>query len=238
MKHSEQIGKIASALAKAQAKFDPVLKDRANPHLKSRYATLDSVLEATKSHLCAHAIATFASVVPHGDGYMMVLKLAHESGEWIECTHPIIGGGDRKGISAEQAFGIARTYAHRYLLLTALNVASEDDDGSYGGGSNNGNSSDNQPQRRPAKPDREPQQSSASDDLRDRVVYLYEHHQAAVEAAVQKAGGVDIGDLKHSEMKANVIGIFQAALAVLGANDPGDVTTTQLVEVINTLEPA
>ena len=46
MKLSENFDKILPALHKARSQFVKVKKDRQNTHLKNKYATLDSVLDA------------------------------------------------------------------------------------------------------------------------------------------------------------------------------------------------
>ncbi|HHU2622119.1 TPA: ERF family protein, partial [Escherichia coli] len=46
MKLSDQFDKVLPALHKARSLFVKVKKDRQNSHLKNRYATLDSVLDA------------------------------------------------------------------------------------------------------------------------------------------------------------------------------------------------
>ncbi|MHC5731862.1 MAG: ERF family protein, partial [Nostoc sp.] len=38
--------KLISALIKAKAEFQPIHKNKTNPHYKSKYADLDSVLDA------------------------------------------------------------------------------------------------------------------------------------------------------------------------------------------------
>lgn len=51
MKTSENITEIASALAKAQELINPAAYDAANPHFRSRYATLASVMQSCRAAL-------------------------------------------------------------------------------------------------------------------------------------------------------------------------------------------
>ena len=127
MTQSESIGQIASALAKAQGAFKPIVKNRTvSVNLKDgkgkytfTYATLDSVIEATREALSANGICNTAMI---SDG-LIVVKLYHASGEWFAASVPV------PPVSAGwQAFGSAITYARRYLLTPLLGVASEEDD--------------------------------------------------------------------------------------------------------------
>jgi hypothetical protein len=46
---------ITTALIAAKAKFTPIHKNKVNPHFKSKYATLDEILEAND---CRRACAS------------------------------------------------------------------------------------------------------------------------------------------------------------------------------------
>ena len=45
---SEQLNELFTALSRAQGEIRPALKDRENPHLRSKYADLGSVWEACR----------------------------------------------------------------------------------------------------------------------------------------------------------------------------------------------
>ena len=85
---SGSVAKITEALAHAQLKFDPVLKDAENPAFRAKYADLASVIRATQPHLAANGIVVVQ--MPHaqfGDAdakqITLTTLLAHTSGEWI-----------------------------------------------------------------------------------------------------------------------------------------------------------
>lgn len=128
---SATIGKLAEALAKAQANFDPVLKDSENPAFRSKYADLATVIEATRKHLSAQGIAIIQ--MPHArlDSEESTLRLTtimvHSSGEWIhsELSLPAMM---RERLDS-QTVGSAITYARRYALSAMTGVAQQDDDG-------------------------------------------------------------------------------------------------------------
>lgn len=116
---SETIGALISALCKARGEFAPATKESTNPHFRSKYADLETVVNATFPSLVKHGlfvIQTFA-------GDTLETMLAHESGEWIKGTQPLLGKQDPQGIAS------ASTYARRYGLMAILGVAPEDDDG-------------------------------------------------------------------------------------------------------------
>lgn len=122
---SESIGALVGALAKAQGAFEPIRKNRTvKVKLKSgggyefRYATLDSVIVATRRALAENGLALTATV-----GESLTVLLMHESGEWMASSVPLPSPkGDWQG------YGSAMQYARRYLISTMLGVASEHDD--------------------------------------------------------------------------------------------------------------
>lgn len=124
MDHSPTLGKLAKALAAAQADLNDAKKDSVNPHFKNKYASLNSVREELKRVLPKHGLATPQTTRPHGDaGVCVVTWLVHESGEWMrgELYLPV-------GKKDAQGFGSALTYARRYGLTTMVGIATEDDD--------------------------------------------------------------------------------------------------------------
>lgn len=124
MQHSQEIGKISAAIAKAQGKIEPAVFDRENPFHKNRYATLNSVISAVKSELTANEIAVFQGTDISEDGGLIVeTMLTHSSGEWIKSAikmHP--------KDNSPQSVGSAITYARRYLLAAMTCNSSEEDD--------------------------------------------------------------------------------------------------------------
>lgn len=135
MDHSATLGKLAKALAAAQAELKDAKKDSVNPHFKNKYASLNSVREELQRVLPKHGLATPQTTKPHGDaGVCVVTWLVHESGEWMkgELYLPV-------GKKDAQGFGSALTYARRYGLVTIVGISSEeDDDGEQAVKSSNG----------------------------------------------------------------------------------------------------
>lgn len=112
------------ALVKAQKAMGAVLKNASNPHLKSKYADLGSVLDACQSALHDNGFAIMQPCGKDQEGAYVETVLAHESGEsFASRVYLVIGKQDMQGV------GSAITYARRYGLLGMAGLAPEDDDG-------------------------------------------------------------------------------------------------------------
>lgn len=116
---------LYSALAAAQAEMGRARKDSTNPHFRSSYADLASVMDACMPALTRHGIAV---IQPPGEDemgrYVKTILTHSETGETVECRVPlIVAKNDMQG------FGSAVTYARRYGLMSMAGVAPDDDDG-------------------------------------------------------------------------------------------------------------
>lgn len=123
------LGKIASALAKAQLEIEGAKRDSENPYFKSQYADLAAVWDACHKHLNAKDIA-IVQTLKGGDGSVTVeTKLIHSSGEWIDSTITL-----RPKTNDPQGIGSAITYARRYALAAITGVCPVDDDANFTSG--------------------------------------------------------------------------------------------------------
>lgn len=137
--------KVAAALMRAQAKFDPLLKDTANPFYKSKYATLDQVIAATRPHLRAEGLIVLQRNIRREQEVGVVSRLLHvESGE--ELTSELTAPPDKFN---SQGIGSVITYLRRYDYQTLTGVAPEDDDGTAASGTTVSSQSEQRPQYRP-----------------------------------------------------------------------------------------
>lgn len=126
MKHSEQLDKIAPALAKAQGSLKPAVKDSDNPFFKSKYADLSSVWEACREPLKANGLSVIQGHGTEGGAHGHIwTMLLHESGQYLLGECPIVLGAKVD----PQALGSATTYTRRYALAAIMGVTQEDDDG-------------------------------------------------------------------------------------------------------------
>jgi ERF superfamily len=125
---SDKITNLAKAMIKVQKIIRPAMKDKVNSFTQSRYATLNSVMEACSEALINAGIWVTQYPVPvesSGSNLGLVTKLVHaESGEWQESliSMPLAKADP-------QAYGSALTYARRYGLLSMIGLVTEDDDG-------------------------------------------------------------------------------------------------------------
>lgn len=120
MKTSESMINISKALVEAHKKIGHAKKDAKNPHFKNDYATLESVIDASKHSLLENGIIVIQSI---SEKYLTT-RLQHTSGEFIESSIELLV--DRSNM---QGLGSAVTYARRYSLASMLNIAQSDDDG-------------------------------------------------------------------------------------------------------------
>jgi hypothetical protein len=125
MNSSPTIAALAASMAKAQAAIEGATKDKTNPHFKSKYADLASVVDAIKQPLANNNLAY--TQVMHDAEFASKVEtiILHASGEWLSCgvlSVPVVKND-------AQGYGSALTYARRYSLSAAFGVAPEDDDG-------------------------------------------------------------------------------------------------------------
>lgn len=125
MKTSESIKSIAIALVDSQTKIRFAIKDSTNPHFKSRYADLGSVIDAIKESLNLNGIAFIQTPTESAPGTLaLTTRLLHSSGEWIEDTAVCpLQKNDPQG------YGSALTYLRRYSLASITGLYQDDDDG-------------------------------------------------------------------------------------------------------------
>ena len=132
---SETIGKIAGALAKAQAELENPQKSLTAtipsvfPREESRtfrYASLASGLEIVRKCLSRHEIAMVQATAIDRDSSLIRLTttLVHASGEWMSSDWPVCPVSET---AAPHGMGAALTYARRYALFTLVGIAGEDD---------------------------------------------------------------------------------------------------------------
>ena len=123
---SESINELAGAILKVQAEICPAVKDRENPFAKTKYATLNSVVEASRAALLKHGVWLVQYSIPAEVGHLgLVTKMVHAtSGQWQTSLMVMpLPKADPQG------YGSALTYARRYSLATLVGLVVEDDDG-------------------------------------------------------------------------------------------------------------
>ena len=119
------MNELAKALVKAQAAMNHAAKDSKNPHFKSAYSSLASVIDAVRPALSSNGLAFVQRMHDSQGGVAVETVLIHESGEQYGCGVLFIPASKQDA----QGFGSALSYAKRYSLQSALGIASADDDG-------------------------------------------------------------------------------------------------------------
>ena len=136
---------LIGALVKAQAQMGKAKKGAKNPHFRSKYADLATVLECIVPALNAHGVALLQTPGWDADAGLVTMTtiLAHETGGMMTSTASCeLGRG-----SGPQALGSAISYLRRFTAKSVLALPEEDDDGNAAQGNA-------QQQPRSAKPTR------------------------------------------------------------------------------------
>src|SRR5512139_1565226 len=120
MATSEQTDKLDAALTKAQAEFKSARFDKVNPHYKNKYASLTSVIDATRHALVENGISVTQATAWRDGVLFVVTRLAH-AGQWISGEWPVEKG-------KPQEMGSAYTYARRYGLSGITCISADEDD--------------------------------------------------------------------------------------------------------------
>lgn len=130
MKTSDSLVNLAPALVKASAELRAITKDSINPHFKSTYASLDTIIDTVRPVLAKHGLAIAQGAnSPHTDeqgrvtAFTVETMLLHASGEYLSNAVVMpVGKADPQGA------GAAVTYGRRYALAAMLSLATEEDD--------------------------------------------------------------------------------------------------------------
>ena len=125
MKLSEKFDEVLPALHKARSMFVKVKKDKQNTHLKNKYATLDSVLDAITPALTDNDLMLMQDMIESEAPNRIKVEttVIHVSGQWVKfyAELPIVKN-DPQGV------GSAFTYARRYAAAAAFGLSQADDD--------------------------------------------------------------------------------------------------------------
>jgi hypothetical protein len=146
MTRSESITNLATALARAQSEMPVAVFDATNPFLKSKYASLGAVIQASRPILAKHKLSLVQFPISWGgngrngtDGTngaggdarppeMVGVEsiLMHESGEFVS-ERIVIPLTEEKGKTKVQCAGSTLTYLRRYSWAAILGMYSDED---------------------------------------------------------------------------------------------------------------
>jgi len=115
------VAALDAALCRARGSFSKVVKNSENPHFRSKYAGLSSVLEAVMPALAAEGLNISSCTVLDGGACKLTTTLSHVSGGWRISEFPIAD-------LSPQKLGSAQSYGMRYGTSALLHIAAEDED--------------------------------------------------------------------------------------------------------------
>ena len=129
MNKSESINELATALAKAQAVYPEIVKDKlVTVKMKSggtycyKFAEFSSIVAAVKKPLADNGISFHQELIDTEKGLTCLTTVMHSSGQWITSSMPVVPKEtDMQGIAG------AYTFSRRYGLSAAIGVVTEED---------------------------------------------------------------------------------------------------------------
>lgn len=196
MNRSENVSELAKSLIAFQQEVQDPRKDESNPFFKSKYVTLDNLINSVRPVLSKHNLAFLQ--IPSNNGDFITIKtiLMHSSGEYIEADelrlHPVKND--------PQGMGSAITYGRRYALQSILGIAwEEDDDGNAA--SLPQNKQQNTPQNKP-KTAEEKKKAEAINELKKQMGILQINDKEVRDLAQAKFNTRDITALTETQIKA------------------------------------
>jgi hypothetical protein len=157
MTRSESLSNLATALAKAQAEMPVAAFDATNPFLKSKYATLGAVIQASRPILAKHRLSLVQFPIneirhltpalspieaerekARGDGgsatgirpsvdYIGIESILTHESGEFVAERILIPLSEEKGKSKVQSAGSTLTYLRRYSWASILGMYSDED---------------------------------------------------------------------------------------------------------------
>lgn len=126
---SADIGKLAEALAKAQAKLEQpqknkkaTIKMKAGGQYSYDYADLPAVIDSLRAALSENGLSYVQPMRIDGDRLTLVTRLMHASGQWVASEWPLKVSSDPKETAA------MLTYGRRYSLTSLCGISAEETD--------------------------------------------------------------------------------------------------------------
>ena len=137
---SEAEARFNAAMARVQAKIEPVAHNASNEQTHSRYAKLAAINKAIVPIYSAEGISiSFDTGDAKREGWHRIMaKVSHAAGHTreyhIDLPPDDVGMKGSQNKTGVHAAGSTNMYGRRYLTCMIFNIATEDDDGNAGGG--------------------------------------------------------------------------------------------------------
>lgn len=124
MQKSESTKNLDKAFLLAKKTYKPLIKNKTNPHFKSKYADLAAVLDAVEDSLATNGLVINQSIGLVDSVLRVYTELTHvDTGEFradtIEIPHATPADAPKVGISC--------TYYRRYAITALTGIAADDD---------------------------------------------------------------------------------------------------------------
>ena len=138
------MSEIWKALLEVQKEAPALQRDGLNPHFKSKYVTLETVMQTVLPILNRHGVV-LVQATDYDDN--LITKLIHADTGELESTamRMVMSKDDAQG------YGSAMTYARRYAIMGMLGLVADADD--------DGNAASTAPAKKAAKKDVAPPHS-------------------------------------------------------------------------------
>jgi hypothetical protein len=121
------------AMSAVQAQLQTVVRDRDNPHTRSRYATLQALDASARPVYTEHGFSVrFGTAAAPWEGWVRVTcELSHVGGyseqHYLDGPLDAAGSQGKSNKTGIQAIGSTVSYLRRYLLMLVLNLVTADD---------------------------------------------------------------------------------------------------------------
>jgi len=114
---------FSSDLVAALAELRTLGQDGSNPHFKSRYLTLQTLIEGVRPILARHNLALLQPVTADGNSVTVTTVILHASGAKYDSGLTLTATGP----ATPQALGSLISYARRYGAGSLLGIVSDPD---------------------------------------------------------------------------------------------------------------
>jgi hypothetical protein len=114
---------FSADLVAALAELRTLGQDGANPHFKSRYLTLQTLIEGVRPILARHNLALLQPVTADGNSITVTTVILHASGAKFDSALTLTATGP----ATPQALGSLISYARRYGAGSLLGIVSDPD---------------------------------------------------------------------------------------------------------------
>ena len=114
---------FSSDLVAALAELRTLGQDGSNPHFKSRYLTLQTLIEGVRPILARHHLALLQPVTADGNSVTVTTVILHASGAKFDSSLTLTATGP----ATPQALGSLISYARRYGAGSLLGIVSDPD---------------------------------------------------------------------------------------------------------------